>query len=39
MMAAMIRQLNGAISYDDNRPGLRVILTAPISGDVVPSSD
>ena len=30
MMAAMVQRLGGAIDYDDNRPGLRAILTAPI---------
>lgn len=30
MMTAMVARLDGAIDYDDNRPGLRAILTAPI---------
>lgn len=30
MMAAMVARLGGTIEYDDNRPGLRAILTAPI---------
>jgi light-regulated signal transduction histidine kinase (bacteriophytochrome) len=34
MMAAMIKQLGGALAYDDNAPGLRAILTAPIAGEV-----
>jgi light-regulated signal transduction histidine kinase (bacteriophytochrome) len=30
MMAAMVARLNGEIEQDDNHPGLRIILTAPI---------
>jgi light-regulated signal transduction histidine kinase (bacteriophytochrome) len=30
MMAAMVARLNGDIAQDDNHPGLRIILTAPI---------
>ncbi len=30
MMAAMVARLNGEIEQDDNQPGLRAILTAPI---------
>jgi light-regulated signal transduction histidine kinase (bacteriophytochrome) len=31
MMAAMVRQLRGEMAYEDNRPGLRAVLTAPAS--------
>lgn len=31
MLEAMVRSLSGTIEDDNNRPGLRVILTAPIS--------
>ena len=30
MMAAMVARLNGEIEQDDNHPGLRIIMTAPI---------
>ncbi|MBL8772824.1 MAG: GAF domain-containing protein [Phenylobacterium sp.] len=32
MMTAMVRQLGGELTYSDNRPGARAILTAPIQG-------
>ncbi|WP_312487826.1 histidine kinase dimerization/phosphoacceptor domain -containing protein [Sphingomonas sp.] len=31
MMAAMMQRLSGSIEYDDNQPGLRAIVTAPIA--------
>ncbi len=31
MMAAMMQRLSGTIEYDDNRPGLRAIVIAPIA--------
>jgi two-component sensor histidine kinase len=31
MMRALVAQLSGALEYDDNRPGLRAVLTAPIA--------
>lgn len=31
MMNAMVAQLRGALDYQDNDPGLRVVLTAPLS--------
>ncbi len=31
MMSAMVQRLSGDIAYDDNRPGLRAIMTAPIA--------
>ncbi|WP_322963096.1 histidine kinase dimerization/phosphoacceptor domain -containing protein [Sphingomonas fuzhouensis] len=31
MMAAMMQRLSGSIEYDDNRPGLRAIVIAPIA--------
>jgi light-regulated signal transduction histidine kinase (bacteriophytochrome) len=33
MMAAMIAKLDGEVAQDDNQPGLRVIMTAPIQED------
>ena len=33
MMNAMIRQLGGSIEQGDNKPGLRVIVTAPIGSE------
>ena len=30
MMNVMIKQLGGQITYSDNKPGLRAILTAPL---------
>lgn len=30
MLAALIQRLAGTITYEDNRPGVRVVLTAPI---------
>ncbi|HEY0034380.1 MAG TPA: histidine kinase dimerization/phosphoacceptor domain -containing protein [Devosia sp.] len=30
MLAALMQRLNGTIEYSDNRPGLRVIVTAPV---------
>ncbi|MGA0607500.1 histidine kinase dimerization/phosphoacceptor domain -containing protein [Phenylobacterium sp. VNQ135] len=30
MMSAMVRQLGGEIAYQDNRPGLRAVLTVPV---------
>ena len=30
MMNAMVGQLHGALDYQDNDPGLRVVLTAPL---------
>lgn len=31
MMNAMVRQLSGVLTFGDNKPGLRAILTAPVS--------
>jgi light-regulated signal transduction histidine kinase (bacteriophytochrome) len=31
MMAAMVRQLHGEMTYEDNRPGLRAVLSVPLS--------
>jgi two-component sensor histidine kinase len=31
MMAAMMQRLSGSIEYDDNQPGLRAIVIAPIA--------
>jgi light-regulated signal transduction histidine kinase (bacteriophytochrome) len=31
MMAAMVQQLHGELAYEDNRPGLSAVLTAPLS--------
>jgi light-regulated signal transduction histidine kinase (bacteriophytochrome) len=36
MMNAMVKQLSGTIAYDDNKPGLRAILTAPVSAPIQP---
>jgi chemotaxis family two-component system sensor kinase Cph1 len=30
MMGALVSQLGGSIAYEDNQPGLRTVLTAPI---------
>lgn len=30
MLTSLIQRLNGTITYEDNRPGVRVVLTAPI---------
>lgn len=32
MMEALVRQIGGELVREDNRPGLRVVLTAPIEG-------
>ncbi len=32
MMSAMVRRLDGTIERFDNKPGLRVIVTAPVEG-------
>jgi light-regulated signal transduction histidine kinase (bacteriophytochrome) len=37
MMAAMVRQLGGEMSYGDNKPGLRATLTAPIAAAMRPA--
>jgi light-regulated signal transduction histidine kinase (bacteriophytochrome) len=37
MMAAMVRQLGGEMTYGDNKPGLRATLTAPIAAAMRPA--
>ncbi|MBS0362334.1 MAG: sensor histidine kinase, partial [Proteobacteria bacterium] len=37
MMNAMIRQLSGEMTWSDNKPGLRAILSAPVAGAVAPA--
>lgn len=32
MMEAMVKQIGGELEREDNRPGLRVVLTAPVAG-------
>jgi light-regulated signal transduction histidine kinase (bacteriophytochrome) len=36
MMNAMVKQLGGVMTFGDNKPGLRAILTAPTSAGVAP---
>jgi light-regulated signal transduction histidine kinase (bacteriophytochrome) len=36
MMTAMVRQLQGELTLGDNRPGLRAILTCPVSAPAPP---
>jgi two-component system, chemotaxis family, sensor kinase Cph1 len=36
MMNAMVRQLRGELTFGDNRPGLRAVLTAPIAAAAAP---
>jgi len=38
MMTAMVKQLRGEIAYGDNKPGLRAILTCPVSAPIQPAS-
>lgn len=33
MMKAMVGQLDGALTYEDNEPGVRAVLKAPTTGD------
>lgn len=37
MMTAMVRQLTGGLTFGDNRPGLRAILTCPVSAPAPPA--
>jgi two-component system, chemotaxis family, sensor kinase Cph1 len=37
MMAAMVRQLGGELTFGDNKPGLRAILTCPSSAPIQPA--
>lgn len=37
MMAAMVRQLSGELTYADNAPGVRAALTAPVSAALRPT--
>lgn len=37
MMTAMVKQLRGEIVYTDNKPGLRAILTCPVSAPIQPA--
>jgi len=37
MMNAMVRQLTGTLTFGDNKPGLRAILTCPISAPAPPA--
>jgi chemotaxis family two-component system sensor kinase Cph1 len=38
MMAAMVRQLGGELAFQDNRPGLRALLTCHSSAEVAPAA-
>ena len=37
MMSAMVKQLRGELTFGDNKPGLRAILTCPISAPIQPT--
>jgi len=37
MMAAMVKQLSGEMTYGDNKPGVRATLTAPIAAALQPA--
>ncbi len=37
MMNAMVRQLSGQLTFGDNKPGLRAILTCPVSAAIQPA--
>ncbi|MDZ4373329.1 MAG: histidine kinase dimerization/phosphoacceptor domain -containing protein, partial [Phenylobacterium sp.] len=37
MMTAMVRQLQGQLTFADNEPGLRAILTCPVAAPVQPA--
>ncbi len=37
MMSAMVKQLRGELTFGDNKPGLRAILTCPISAPIQPA--
>ncbi|MEW5687457.1 MAG: histidine kinase dimerization/phosphoacceptor domain -containing protein [Pseudomonadota bacterium] len=37
MIAAMVRQLRAELTFADNKPGLRAILTAPVSAGMEPA--
>jgi light-regulated signal transduction histidine kinase (bacteriophytochrome) len=37
MMAAMVRQLSGQLTFGDNKPGLRAILTCPVAAAIQPA--
>jgi chemotaxis family two-component system sensor kinase Cph1 len=39
MMAAMVKQLRGELTFGDNKPGLRAILTCPISAPIQPAAE
>lgn len=39
MIAAMVRQLRAELAFTDNKPGLRAILTAPVSAAAVEVGD
>lgn len=37
MMGAMVKQLRGELTFGDNKPGLRAILTCPVSAPIQPA--
>jgi len=37
MMSAMVKQLRGELTFGDNKPGLRAILTCPVSAPIQPA--
>lgn len=39
MMGAMVKQLRGELAFGDNKPGLRAILTCPVSATMQPATE
>jgi len=39
MMTAMVKQLRGELTFGDNKPGLRAILTCPVSAPIQPAGE
>jgi light-regulated signal transduction histidine kinase (bacteriophytochrome) len=39
MMSAMVKQLRGELTFGDNKPGLRAILTCPVSAPIQPAAE
>jgi len=39
MMSAMVKQLRGELTLGDNKPGLRAILTCPVSAPIQPGAE
>lgn len=39
MITAMVRQLRAELAFIDNKPGLRAILTAPVSAAAVEGAE